>query len=134
MRLMMPHEIKIALAFLLKAFVDLSGEKQFLMEPDGKGHRKRTETSRREGQPGFDEAVKREKRFIVISDVVDLVKSDPGGLQAIADRMNGEIPVMLDAREALFLGGRHNVAVTDQAGRGVMIESGNAEDIHLFER
>jgi hypothetical protein len=44
--------------------------------------------------------------------------------------MGGESGVVLYAREALLLGRRDDLAVTDQAGGTVMIISGYPEDIY----
>ena len=55
----------------------------------------------------------------------------PASLQAVADRFAGEAAPVLDAAEALLLDGGDQVAVLDQAGRGIGVIGVEAEDVMM---
>ena len=69
-------------------------------------------------------------RPLVVGDAVDLIDPDPPRLQAEAERLNRQPRVVLDPREPLLLGRRHQHPVAQQAARRFVEEGGEAEDVH----
>src|SRR5690606_1024805 len=64
----------------------------------------------------------------VDGDVLDVLRLEPALAQAIADRLRREAGPVLDAPEALLLGGGDEAAVHHQAGRGVAVVGVDDED------
>ena len=54
----------------------------------------------------------------------------PGGLETELDRELRESEIMLDAREAFFLGGGDQLAVPEESRGGIVIKTGQAQDVH----
>ena len=80
------------------------------------------------GEIGFEEAVELEERFFVEDHVVDLIRREAAGLQHVVDGAGGKAGVVFDAGEPLFLGGRDDFPSGDQAGRAVVVVTGESED------
>jgi len=55
-------------------------------------------------------------------------------LQAVAKRRNGKIRVVFEPRKPLFLGRGHQATVLQQTAGRLMIESGNADDVHWTKK
>ena len=71
------------------------------------------------------------ERLLVEDHGVDPVGGHPGVVQAVAHRVGRERGVVLDPREALLLGGRHQLAVPHEGGRGVVVVRADPEDVHV---
>src|SRR5687768_1701413 len=77
-----------------------------------------------------------------VRDVVDIGELDARGLEAVVDGVIGKLPggegqralAVLDAREALLLGGRAHCAVDHQARRRVVVCRIDAERDHAASR
>ena len=65
-----------------------------------------------------------------IRDDVDLVGIRSGRVQRRFDRLCREARRLLDAVEALLARGEQHTTVFDQRGAGVLVERGDAEDLH----
>src|SRR6185436_16203048 len=71
-------------------------------------------------------------------DVIDLGERDTRFVQAVVDRVERQLPgrernrplAVLDAREALFLGGGDDLAVDDERRRGIVEGGIDAEGDH----
>ena len=101
---------------------------QLLTKPQGHGLEKRTKSSRRVGQVGLENSLELQEGLVVETDVVELVRLQPCLLQAVADGVDRKAVVVLDAREALLLGGGHDLAIDDQSGSRVVVEGRDTED------
>ncbi len=74
-------------------------------------------------------AAQKQERIIRVGDVIHVGQGDPGLPQAVVDRMERQLPRrerhrplgVLAVREPLFLRGRDDDAVTDQAGGRIVI-------------
>ena len=62
--------------------------------------------------------------------MVNLLWLETALLQAIIDRVFGEIGVMLYTGEPLLLGSRNNSPVTYKSGGTIVVVSGYPEDVH----
>src|SRR5262249_55039837 len=103
---------------------------QFLAQPEWDRHCERLIAARRKPHIGLQEPLELEKRLLVEHDVVDVVERAAAFPQAIRNGMRREARVLLLAREALLLRGRHDAAIDEQRGGAVVIERRNAEDTH----
>ena len=96
--------------------------KELLLEPQGHRHAERGNAPGRVRQVGLEQSLEFHERLLVEDDVADVVERDARLAEAIGHRTRGVSAVVFLAREALFLGGGHDVTVHDQRRRGVMIE------------
>ena len=103
---------------------------ELLARPHGEGGGKGAKAARGERQVGLEQALELQERLVVEDDVVDVLQRDPAGLQAVFDRLGGEGRIVADAREALLLRGGHDLALLHQRRGAVVIEGGDAEDVH----
>jgi hypothetical protein len=103
---------------------------QLLARPHGKCRRKRAKPARRQRKVGLEQALELQERLVVEDDVVDVLKRHPAGLEAVFHRLCGKGRVVADAREPLLLRRRNDFALLHQRGRAVVIEGGDAEDVH----
>ena len=62
--------------------------------------------------------------------MVDIFQCQGGVIQTIGDSVFGKIGVVFFAGEAFFLGGRNDATIHNQSSGAVVIQSGNAQDIH----
>src|SRR5690242_1951809 len=67
---------------------------------------------------------------LIDRDAVDVAQPDAGFSQAVRRRLRRKAGAMLDAAEALFLGGGDQHAVAQQRSRGIGVERIEAEDDH----
>jgi hypothetical protein len=99
---------------------------ELLFEPQRHRLEKRRQAGGGERQVGLEQALELEPGLVVEGDVIDLGRRGGAFVQAVVDRVAGEAKVVLLAAEALFLGGGDDLAVADEAGRGVVVEGGRA--------
>ena len=104
--------------------------KQLLLEPERHRHPERAEAARREGQIGFEQALEFQERLVVERNLIDLVETDAGLFEAVVNGAMRESRVVLLAREALFLGGRNDLAIAHERRGAVVVERGDAERDH----
>ena len=71
-----------------------------------------------------------DERLLVEADEVEIIHEDPALGQAVLDRMARKALVVLLAREALLRRGGDDPAVAHQAGRRIVIEARDAQDVH----
>src|SRR4029450_5309473 len=88
------------------------------------------EAARCVGEIGLEQALELQERLVVEGDVVDVLKLDVGLVEAVLHGVLREARIVLLAREALLLRGADEMAVLDQRGGAVMIESRYAEHAH----
>ena len=129
-RLVVGHEDVLALVRAREPLVELARHEELLLEPEGQAHQEQLEARRRVRDVGLEDAVELEERLVVEGDEVEVRSLDAGLLEAVVDRVLGERVVVLLARETLFLRGRDDPAVLHQAGRAVVVERRDAQDVH----
>ncbi len=105
-------------------------EEELFAQPDRNRHAEGLEAPRREAHIGFQQALELEEGLVVEGYMIDILQADAGFVQAIFQRIVGETGIVLLAREAFLLRGGDDLAVTQQGGSAVVIEGGNAEDMH----
>jgi hypothetical protein len=103
---------------------------QLLLQPQRHGHAEGLEAARRVGEVGLEQALELQERLVVEGDVVDVGQLDAGLVEAVLHGVLREARIVLLAREALLLRGADEMAVLDQRGGAVMIESRDAEHAH----
>ena len=102
---------------------------ELLLDPDRHGLAERAERPREGGDVGGEHPLELQERLVVEADGVELLGADAGLPQDVLDGAGGEAGVVLLAREALFLAGRHDHAVLQEGGRGVVVVGADAEDV-----
>ena len=75
-------------------------------------------------------ALELDERLLVEADVIEIVDEQLALVQTIANRIDGEALVVLLAGEPLLGRGGDDLTVANQAGRGVVVEARDAEDVH----
>src|SRR5437870_362197 len=112
-------------------FCELSADEirhpQLFFHPQRYRFQERTESRRRVVEISLQQPIKFQQWLIVKADIVQLIRGNAGFFKTITSRMQREIMIVFDAREAFFLGGRDNLSVDDKAGGRVMIKRRNAE-------
>jgi len=103
---------------------------QLVQEPDQHGLAKSRHRARPGGQGGHEDPVELPEGLLVEDDQVQIGPGDTGPVQAEPNRPGRKLPVVLDPREALLLGGSHELPVHQQGGCGVVIEAGDPENSH----
>ena len=101
--------------------------KQLLLQPQRHRHAERAKAPRRESKIGFEQSLELQKRLFVEGDEVDIAPAGASFLDAIAQRMDRKIRVMLLACEALFLRGRNDLAVAHNRCSAIVIKRGDTE-------
>src|SRR5690606_11446509 len=84
----------------------------------------------REREVRLQQPLEGEERLVVERDGVEVGGRDPAFAETVRDGVRRERRVVLEAGEALLLRRRHDPPVADEAGRGVVVETGEAEDGH----
>jgi len=120
-----------ALVGAVQGLVHLAGQVQLLLEPDGQAREELAESAGGVGQVGLQEAFEFEQGLLIEDDVVEVLRTRSGGLEAVVHGMGGEPAVVLDPREPLLLGGRDDLPVPHEGGGAVVIECRDAEDVHV---
>ena len=102
---------------------------QLLFQPHRHGRHKGAEPARRKRQIGLQQPLKFDQRLLIKHDCAEVRQSDAPLAQTVANRLGGKPRIVLLARKPLFLGRRQDLPVSDQAGRAIVIESRDAQDI-----
>src|SRR6267142_2968034 len=118
------------LPFVLELLPDQLRDPELLPQP----HRHRlgegTEPSWKCRQIGREEPLELQERLVVEPHVVQILRFDLPRLETVLDGLMGEPLIVLLPCEA-FLGGRcHQASILNEAGGGVMIETGNTQNVH----
>ncbi len=121
---MMFSEIDIAIIIQLPA--DQLRDEQFLLQPDRHRHLKRPERLGESRQISGQQPLEFQKRFIIEADTVQLLCGDARFFQTVLNGTFGEIRIMLLTREALLLGGSHQLTILKQRCRCIMIKTGDS--------
>ena len=79
---------------------------------------------------GRQDALELDERLLVEDDVVEILGSDAGRFQAVADGQAREIGVVFLAAEAFLFGGRDQLAVVNQRRGGVVVETRDSQYAH----
>jgi hypothetical protein len=95
---------------------DAIGEEELLGKPDRHGGPERGQSLRSAGEIGLEQALELQERLVIERNGVQLVRPDPSNREARFHRILREFGVVLDAGEALFLGGGDDFPVPNQAG------------------
>ncbi len=120
----------LARAKRLQLFREEVLEEKLLAQPQGHGHPEALEPPGGEGDIGLEQALELQERLVVEGDEIDVLEGAAGLPQAVAHRLGGEARVVLLAREALLLRGRHDATVLDECCGAVVIERRDAQDPH----
>jgi hypothetical protein len=108
-------------AGLFEPLFDGQRNPELFLHPDRQGHQERPQPERRHGKIGLQEAVELGQGLVVEGDSVQLAGADAALRQAIAQGVDGKGGIVLLAREALLLRGRHDAAITNQTGGAIVI-------------
>src|SRR5690348_6816448 len=100
-----------------------------LVDPEGSGLDERSEAARRQGEIALEKAVQLEERLLVEGHRGELVRSEPGAVEAETSGVPRKRGVALDSGEALLLGGSNDLPVGQQAGGAVVVEGGDPQDV-----
>jgi hypothetical protein len=84
----------------------------------------------RNGEVRLQDAMKLEQRLLVEGDRFEIAARDSRFGQAVADGIIREAPVVLDPAEAFLLRRGDDVSVADDAGRRVVIEAAQSQNLH----
>jgi hypothetical protein len=95
---------------------------QLGLQPERHGHHEALQALRREGEIRFDQAVELLQRLVIKGDVIEVFDLDGTFTQAVVDRVLGELVIVFDASEPLFLCGGGDSAVLDEGGGAVVIK------------
>ena len=101
---------------------------KFVLQPDRHGLPETPKAPRRVGQVGFQQPIELEEGFVIKSDVVQLLRLDAAGFQAVGNRMRRKFRIVFLACEPLLLGGGNDLAIHDKRCRTVMVKSGYAQN------
>ncbi len=80
---------------------------------------------------GGENALELHKRLFVENHVIQIAGTDSALLEAELNGPPRKSGVVLLARKALLFGGRNELPIHQQRRSGVMIETGNPQDVHL---
>lgn len=108
---------------LLEILLKEASQEQFFLEPEGNCRAERSESTRHEGQVGFQQALKFEEWLVIEDDMIQLTGFNPGLLQAVCNGAVRETGIMLYARKALFLCGGNDITITNERSGTVMVKS-----------
>src|SRR5688572_20998229 len=102
---------------------------ELFAKPRGKHLQEGAETQRRNGKIRFKEPGKLGDGFVVKHHCVEFACRQAGFAQAIRDGLRREALIVLAPAEAFFLRGADNLPIAQQRGGGIVIISGDAEDV-----
>ena len=108
---------------------DQPGLLQLLAEPHRHGRDEAREPGRGVREIGFEQPLELAQRLLVEDDIVEVLDRDLRFAEAVLDRQVREAGIVLLAGEALLLRGRHDLPVAHEAGRAVVIERRNAQNV-----
>jgi hypothetical protein len=92
--------------------------------------RNESKPARREREVGLEQPLELEERLVVERDEVHILELDARLREAVVERVAREARVMLLPRETFLLRGRDDLAVAHDGRCGVVIERGDADDVH----
>ena len=95
--------------------------KQLVLDPHRHRRRETLEAPRRKGEIGLENALEFRKRLVIENKEVDVLGREAPLGETEPDRVYGKARVGLEAGEAFLLRRGDDVAVHDQAGRGIVI-------------
>ena len=107
---------------------DFAGQVEFGAQPRWHREHEGAEAGGSVGEIRFEEPVEFKKRLFVKYHVVDLLRRDAAGAQHIVDRLGGKTGVVSDPGKPLLLRGRDDFSTADQAGRAIVVITGESED------
>src|SRR5438552_5118640 len=81
---------------------------------------------------GHQDALKLDQRLFVKDDVIKILAADAALRETKIYRQIRNIIVVLLATKALLFRGRDQIAITNQRRCRVVVETGNAEDVHSW--
>ena len=79
-------------------------------------------------------AIELEERLFVEGNEVEVGGGNSGFRKAVIDGLSGEFVVVFFTGESFLLGGGDDLAILDQAGGTIVVESGNSEDSGFMGR
>ena len=115
-----------AFVLVFEGLVHFSGQMQLLSEPDRHTDEELFETARRIGDVCFEQPFELEEGFFVKYDVIKVLGAYFSCFEAVVERICGELEVVFFSCEAFLLCGGDDLAVADECGGAIMVESGNS--------
>src|SRR6266446_2883629 len=94
-----------------------------LLHPERHRFEKRTESGGRIIEIGFEQTVEFQQGLVIEAYVAQVFGVEFGFAETVVRGVEWKIMIMLYARESFFLRRSHDVAVNEQTGGGVVIES-----------
>lgn len=76
----------------------------------------------------FQETIELQQRFLMISDVVQLIRTYSCLVEAILDRLGRESGVVFSARKAFLGRCSDDLTIDNEGSRRIVIECGNSKD------
>src|SRR4029077_9427789 len=98
--------------------------------PERTGLQEGAEPPGRHTQVGFENPFELEQRLVVKADESQVPERDPGGPEAVLDRVRGQAGIPFLSGETLLLRRGGDPAVGQKTGGAVMVEGGDAENMH----
>ncbi len=117
-----------------KAFSNVGLEPQPAAKPGAHGPRKLREASRPRPQLLDHDALKLAKRVFIKDDPVDVIDAQVCLVEHKGAGPLRKASVVLNSREAFFLGGRNDAPLAHKGGRGVVKVSTDAKRFHAALR
>ena len=119
---------------VVQSLPDQRRHPELLFEPQWHRHEERTEPAGSGGKIRFEDAFKLQQRFVIEDHCSKVRRSNATLFEAVGDGLGGKIGIMLLAGKALLLCRSNNPAIGHQGGGGVMIETGNTQDVGRLGR
>jgi hypothetical protein len=98
-------------------------------DPEWDGFKERLNAGWNASQISMQDAVELEEGLFIKRDMIHLFNAQASFPKAISDRVFGKRGIVFLAGKAFFLRGGDDFAVSHQAGRAVMVERGNPQDV-----
>ena len=117
------------LSVVSQRLTELAVHVELLRHPQRSRLEEGFETPRHHPEIGLEDALELEQRLVIESHVLKVFDPDPGLSQAVLDGARGEGWITFLPRKALLGGGGDDVAVTDEAGRAVVVEGRDSENV-----
>ncbi|MBA7606676.1 hypothetical protein ES703_13826 [subsurface metagenome] len=119
-----------ALVLVVQSPVYFPGQMQLQPKPQRHTHQELLKTSGGITDVGFQQSFEFQKRLFIENHIIEILSSEPPGLETILDRICRELIVMLFSCKSLFLGGGNNFAIANKRCCTVMVEGRYSQNIH----
>src|SRR6185503_10817177 len=111
-------------------FAKKVSQQQFLFQPHRHGGKKGLQATRRKADVGFKQPLEFDQRLVIKHNILKVLNPNPSLVQTILNRAMRKSRIMLLSCKSFFLCRSDDLAVPHEAGGAVVVEGGNAENIH----